>query len=437
MIRIRFMLLFIFLIRIKVYFRLQMKDTFDIIVIGGGASGLMAAGRASELGTRVAVLEKKHKPALKLGLTGKGRCNICNAAALEDAIGAFGPNGKFLYNCFGQFFTEETLDFFETYGLTCKLERGGRYFPVNDSAHAVRDALLRYNKKYNTSILLNHPVLKLEKNENGCNFHTQFGTFRSHSSIIATGGLSYPATGSEGDGYEFARQLGHSISPLKPGLAALITQENVQELEGLSLRQVCATLFIGDRRLSSYQGHAFFTAQGLSGPIILTLSLELARQESPENVSIAIDWKPALDWKKLSARLDRDIQQNPKKSIKSMLKLLLPGQFIATFLSRIQLEPEKTVAYLTRTERNRIIEYLKDFRFTIQSPEPISNAIITEGGVDLREIDPKTMESKIQKGLYFTGEILDLAGRTGGFNLQMAWSTGYAAGEAATRKSSN
>ncbi|MBN1349798.1 NAD(P)/FAD-dependent oxidoreductase [candidate division KSB1 bacterium] len=412
-----------------------MKTEFDIIVIGGGASGLMAAGRASELGARVAVLEKKHKPGLKLGITGKGRCNICNDAPLEDSIDAFGRNGKFLYNCFGHFHTAETLALFESYGLKCKRERGGRYFPIDDSAHSVRDALMKFNRMHGTSIFLNHAVKRIHKSGNLFVCQTADATFSAPIAIISTGGLSYPGTGSEGDGYRFAKQFGHTVTPLKPGLAAVITEEPVSELEGLSLRQVAATLLVGERKINTLQGDALFTTSGLSGPIILTLSLQWARLATPPDAAISIDWKPALDFEKLAARLDRDILQNSKKSLNNNLRLLLPSRFIPIFLSRLDLPPEKAVAQLNRAERIRIVSLLKAFRFRIKSHEPIETAIVTEGGIRLSEIDPKTLASKRVPGLHFTGEILDLAGETGGFNLQMSWSTGYVAGEAAAKAS--
>lgn len=411
-----------------------------VIVIGGGAAGMMAAGRAAQCGAKVTLLERGTALARKLRISGKGRCNITNTADLPEFIEAFAPNGKFLYGAFSRFFRDELLELLAEQGVATKIERGGRVFPVSDRAGDVADALERWLTASGARVRLNSRVKSLEIAD-GCIVGVKLyaGQMEADAVIIATGGASYPKTGSSGDGYAFASAAGHTIVPPRPALSALVTREAwVKEAQGLALKNVEATLLLQaegqarPRKIAAEFGEMLFTHFGVSGPIILTLSRGVADLLQQGSLSISIDLKPALTSEQLHARLIRDFKQT--KYLQNYLRELLPASLIEPFEKLAGLEGDKPVHSVTAAERNRIVELLKDMRVTVKSMAPLGEAIVTAGGVAINEIDPRTMMSKLVGGLFFAGEAIDIDARTGGFNLQAAFSTGYIAGEASARQ---
>jgi predicted Rossmann fold flavoprotein len=407
----------------------------DLIVIGGGASGLMAAGRAAEMGARVLLLEKMPRLGLKLGITGKGRGNLTNLGDIQTFIESFSPDGKFLRNCFARFFNRELMAFFETRGVTLTVERGQRVFPVSDRALDLVSALLRYGQQGKVRISKEQPVEKIEI-ENGAvkGVWSRGRFYEGRAVVLATGGASYPQTGSSGDGYRLARAVGHSLVPVRPHLIPLITGESwVPGLQGLSLKNVTATLYLGGKKDQSEFGEMIFTHFGLSGPIILTLSGRAVDWLPKEKVEVSLNLKPALSAEQIDLRLRREFQENPLKGAGSVLKNLLPSRMVPVLLSRADLPGDKKSNQITSGERNRIKNLLSDFRLTVQGHRPLAEAIITAGGIMLKEVDPRTLESKKIKNLFLCGEVLDIQGRTGGFNLQAAFSTGWVAGTQAAQ----
>jgi hypothetical protein len=409
---------------------------YDVAVIGGGPAGMMAAGRAGELGARVVLLEKNNKPGLKLLLTGKGRCNITNKADSErEMIEEFGPPGKFLFSALHKFGVDDAIDFFEERGVKIKVERGNRVFPASDQSPDVLEALLGYLKKSKVEIKTNSAIKEIIFKDDKIEKVLLFGgrEIIADKFIIATGGKSYPATGSTGDGYLWLKKSGHKITELKPALVPVIVKEKlVKELEGLSLKNVAISLYKDKRKIDSRFGEAIFTADGLSGPIIIDLSRavgELIDSASGGSVRLQIDFKPALDYPTLDLRIRKDFAALKNKLFKNGLNGLLPGKLIPVIIKLSGINPEKKVNLISRTERKKLLHLLKEFSLEIKGLAGFDKAIITSGGVALKEVDPKTMQSKIIKNLYLAGEILDLAGPTGGYNLQVCWSTGFAAGE--------
>jgi len=409
---------------------------YDVAVIGGGPAGMMAAGRAGELGARVVLLEKNNKPGLKLLLTGKGRCNITNKADSErEMIEEFGPPGKFLFSALHKFGVDDVIDFFEERGVKIKVERGNRVFPASDQSRDVLEALLGYLKKSKVEIKTNSALKEIIFKDDKIEKVLLFGgrEIIADKFIIATGGKSYPATGSTGDGYLWLKKLGHKITGLKPALVPVIVKEKlVKELEGLSLKNVAISLYKDKRKIDSRFGEAIFTADGLSGPIIIDLSKkvgEVIDSAAGGSVRLQIDFKPALDYPTLDLRIRKDFAAGKNKLFKNGLNGLLPEKLIPVIIKLSGINPEKKVNLVSRTERKKLLHLLKEFSLEIKSLAGFDKAIITSGGVALKEVDPKTMQSKIIKNLYLAGEILDLAGPTGGYNLQVCWSTGFAAGE--------
>jgi predicted Rossmann fold flavoprotein len=413
-----------------------------VIVIGGGAAGLMAAGQAASCGAKTVILEKKNRPGLKLRITGKGRCNLTNIAPIADFITHFGRNGRFLRQAFTAFFTPELTAFFEQQGVPLSTERGGRVFPASEDAQDIVDALVHWAKGRGATIHYQAPVEKLlidagrvagVRISSVRKSHTAGLEHPAEAVIIATGGASYPATGSTGDGYKLAESAGHSIVPIRPALVPLITAgQTAHRLQGLSLRNVTAKLLIDGRKQAEEFGEMLFTHYGLSGPMILTLSRRAVdalrlRQE----VIISIDLKPALDDRKLDARLLRDFDSQGKKRFKSILKDLLPRSLIPVCIDQTGISAEDFGHQITAVQRRRLRLWLKDFRFEITGHRTFTEAIVTAGGVDTREVDPRTMASRLVEGLYFAGEVLDIDGDTGGYNLQAAFSTGWLAGKSA------
>lgn len=402
-----------------------------MIVIGAGAAGLMAAAKAAEKGKNVLLLEKNDRVGKKLLISGKGRCNITNSTDIEGLISNIPGNGNFLYSAFYTFSNEDMIALLNSEGLETKVERGGRVFPVSDSAKDVVKVLQRYAQKKGAKIRLNSHVSEIIKEDGAVTgVRLKDGSILETSSvIIATGGLSYPGTGSTGDGYAMAKKLGHNIVPLKPSLVPLIVKEKwVAQLQGLSLKNVEIT--IADKkgkRIYNDFGEMLFTHFGVSGPLILSASRHILSYDY-RNVRLSIDLKPALDEETLDARIQRDFEKFTRKQFKNSLDELLPQKLIPVIIMLSEIPEDKPVNQITKAERRALVKLLKNLSMEIDGSRPISEAIVTAGGVSTDEINPSTMESKLIKGLYFAGEVIDLDGYTGGFNLTIAFSTGYLAG---------
>jgi predicted Rossmann fold flavoprotein len=407
-----------------------------IIVIGGGPAGIFAAISAARKGDHVTLLEKNNCLGVKLLITGKGRCNLTNIGDVESLIANFPNNGVFLYSAFYQFSNQELLQLLKELGLETKVERGGRVFPSSDKSKDVVQALTTYLKKLNVNIKVNTEVKSIRiKKGKTVGVLVEEKLIKADAVIIATGGLSYPRTGYTGDGFRWARNIGHNVTPLFPSLVPLETQEKwVKELSGLSLKNVKVTAFSSNKKVAEEFGEMLFTHFGVSGPIILSLSRFVVPLLKDNIIKLEIDLKPALTSEKLDERVKRDLNKYSKKQIKNSLQDLLPKALILPFIQLTKIPMEKLCNQITRDERLVIVELLKHLPVTIVKSRPISEAIITSGGVNTNEIDPVTMESKLIKGLYFAGEVIDIDAFTGGYNLQAAFSTGYVAGNAAANQ---
>ncbi|MBQ2005095.1 MAG: NAD(P)/FAD-dependent oxidoreductase [Peptococcaceae bacterium] len=413
-----------------------------VIVIGAGASGMMAALMAAENGAQVMLFEKNDRPGKKILISGKGRCNVTTDKDTTEIINSFLHNGKFLYTALASFSNQQVKYFFEEAGVPLKVERGERVFPVSDQAKDIVNALRRKLEAAGVDLWLNATVKEVLYEE-GRAVGVLLPNGRKIAAdcvIVATGGASYPGTGSTGDGYHFARKAGHSIVTLRPSLIPLECAEGyVKELQGLSLKNVTFTITTAEgKKLAEDFGEMLFTHFGVSGPIVLTQSYKAVDywQKNKQPLVGSIDFKPALSREKLDARFLREIEEQNKKQLKNSLPALMPSKLIPVFLKRANVSGDKAMHQITKEERMRMVDTLKDFRFTITKARPIEEAIVTAGGVSVKEVSPKTMESKLVKGLYFTGEVLDIDGMTGGFNLQAAFSTGYLAGMACTNEDS-
>lgn len=409
-----------------------------VVVIGGGAAGLMAAVSAAEHGAAVTVLEKMATVGRKLLITGKGRCNVTNIADIPVQIKNMPGNGSFLYSSFHAFNNQEMISFLAEQGVETKVERGGRVFPVSDKAQDVVQAFLQALAKTKVTIKTSQTVKKILIQE-GKVYGVATADHQVHECdavILATGGSSYPGTGSSGDGYIMAQKIGHTIVPLKPSLVPLeVSEEWIQELQGLSLKNVTATVMFEGKRMEDDFGEMLFTHYGLSGPIILSLSKKvselLLENEGENEVLLEFDLKPALSEEKLDSRIMRDFEKFSRKQIGNALHELLPSKLIPVILDLAFLNPEKPVNQITKAERQRLLQQLKHLTFTITGTRPVSEAIVTAGGISVKEINPSTLASKVVQGLYLAGEVIDIDGYTGGFNLQAAFSTGYVAGRSA------
>jgi len=398
---------------------------------------MISAGRAGELEASVVLIEKNKNLGKKLLITGKGRCNITNRENNSgEFIGKFGKNGKFLFSAFSRFGVEETINFFEKLNLKTKIERGGRIFPVSDKSQDALEALIGYLKKSNVKIKLNSEVKEIIKKDNKIEkiILANNEEITANKFIISTGGKSYPETGSTGDGYKWVKKLGHTITNLSPSLVPVIVKEKiVEELEGLSLKNVEISVYRENKKIDSRFGEAIFTADGMSGPIIIDMSKKIGK-ELPQNIKIKIDFKPALDFLKLDRRIREDFRRDSKKMFKNSLNDLLPQKLIPVIVKLSKINPDKKPSSITKEERKKLLHLLKEFTLEVRSLATYNKAIITSGGIELNEIDQKTMKSKLIDNLYFAGEILDIDGPTGGYNLQACWTTGYIAGESAAFK---
>lgn len=406
-----------------------------VLIIGGGAAGMMAAVFAAKNGNKVEIFEKNEKLGKKLFITGKGRCNITNAAELEDFFPAVTSNPKFLYSAFYSFTNEQVISFFEGLGVRTKVERGGRVFPVSDHSSDVIQALKKEMERLEVKINLNAEVkeLRIEKRPSG---ETVTGILLASGKkisgdavIVATGGISYPSTGSTGDGYRFARKCGHKVSELSPSLVPMEVKEwYAGELMGLSLRNIEIRITDGKKKLYQEFGEMLFTHYGVTGPVILSASSIVGKKLKDKELTLHIDLKPALTEEQLDKRVLREFEANHNRQFKNAVDGLFPSKLRPVIVELSGISEEKKVHEITKEERLRFVRLIKDFTMTLTGLRGYNEAIITKGGVSVKEIDPGTMESKLVKGLYFAGEVLDLDAVTGGYNLQISWSTGYLAG---------
>lgn len=402
-----------------------------VIIIGGGAAGMMAAVTAAENGHAVHVYEKNEKLGKKLFITGKGRCNLTNACDMEELFDAVCTNGKFLYSAFYGFTNQDAIRFFEKSGLKIKVERGNRVFPASDRSSDVIAVLQRRMKSLGVNVHLNMAVKEVLA-EDGCvkGILTEAGDEADADAvIIATGGLSYQTTGSTGDGYRFAEALGHQVTELSPALVPLNVKEDVVKgLQGLSLRNVRAGIYDGKKRLYEDFGEMMFTHFGVTGPLILTASSRIQKQIRKKELRLAIDLKPALSEDQLDRRILRDFEEAKNKQFKNAVNGLFPAKLVPVMIEKSGILPEKKVNEISKEERHHFLRLIKNFELTVTGLRDYNEAIVTKGGVHVKEVNPATMESRRISGVYFAGEVLDLDAVTGGFNLQIAWSTAYAAG---------
>ena len=410
----------------------------NTVIIGGGPAGLMAAISSAKNGDKVTIIEKMNSCGKKLLITGKGRCNITNNAQIDKFMENTPTNPKFLYGVFNNFTNKDMIELLENEGVKTKVERGERVFPVSDRAQDVLEALLHILKKQNVQILTNTTAKRIitdgEKNVLGVELDNG-KEIKTDKIILATGGKSYPVTGSTGDGYKLAKDLGHTITKIEPSLVPLTSHDEVcKELQGLSLRNVAIQLQICDKVVYKDFGEMLFTHFGVSGPIVLSASSYLVKTKNIEQilkggkVELEIDLKPALSEEKLDARILRDFEEQKNKQFKNSLDKLLPQKLIPVIIEKTNINGSKKINEITKQERQKLVKELKHFRISINGTRPIEEAIVTSGGINIKEINPKTMESKLISGLYFAGEVIDVDCLTGGYNLQVAWSTGYTAG---------
>ena len=405
---------------------------YDVAVIGGGPAGMITAIRASELGASVVLVEKNTSLGVKLLCTGKGRCNITNNTEnVKELVAQYGKNGRFLFSALHKFGVSDVIDFFEKNETKTKVERGNRVFPNSDLALDVLKSLTTCLKKNGVTIITGKKVNKILKDKKQIlkivlSDQTEI---IAKNYVLCTGGKSYPETGCTGDGYSWAIKLGHSVVKPIPVLSPLVVKEKVVgELEGLSLKNVKISIYREKKKIDQRIGEALFTKRGMSGPIILDMSKKIQENISSDLI-LKIDFKPALDISTLDKRIQKDWSEENKKMFKNSLNKLLPSKLIPVIIKLSKIDPDKKVNSITKQERMTLIYLLKEFKLNIQSVIGFNKAIVTSGGVKINEINPKTMQSKIIDNLYFAGEIIDIDGPTGGYNLQICWSTGYLAGE--------
>jgi len=433
----------------------------QIVIVGAGAGGMMAAGRAAEMGADVLLLEKTNRPGNKLLLTGNRRCNVTNTTDLEDFVAMYGPNGRFLYSAFGRFFRDDLLAFLERYGVETKSEPDGRVFPASNRSEDVVSALQRYLEESGVRLRNGARVSALQvKKQRVTGVEIGQEVVPAAAVVLATGGASYPETGSGGDGYRLAAAVGHTIIKLRPALVPLIVQEIdlAKSMQGIALKDVLLTAYqceadridtllalkadygrgIGGRKppkpiIESRSGEMMITHFGIGGPITLLMSLAIVDALERGPVSVSVDLFPRLDHGQLQEQLQGEFDRHGNRFLRHLIDGLLPHKLVDPFLEMTGLPPDRQGHQMTAAERERLTRLMKSLRFNIRGPLPISSATVTAGGVSLDEIDPKTMSSRLVKGLYFCGEVMDLDADTGGYNLQAAFSTGYVAGEEAAR----
>ncbi len=404
----------------------------NVIVVGGGAAGMMAAIFAARNGQNVTLLEKNEKLGKKIFITGKGRCNITNASEIEDLFSAVISNPKFLYSGFYSFTNDQVIHFFEELGVATKIERGNRVFPVSDHSSDVIAALAREMQHLKVKVQLHCEVKELlinnEREIKGVRL-ANGKKMTADAVVVATGGISYPSTGSTGDGYSFARNCGHKVTELFPSLVPMEVKEwYAKELQGLSLKNIEIHITDGKKKLYDEFGEMLFTHYGVTGPVILSASSIVGKTLEKKELVLHIDLKPALTEEQLDKRLLREFEANHNKQFKNAIDSLLPAKLRPVIIELSGIEEEKKVHEITKEERLNLLRLIKDFHMTLTGLRGYNEAIITKGGISVKEIDPGTMESKLIKNLYFAGEVLDLDAVTGGYNLQIAWSTGYLAG---------
>ena len=407
----------------------------NVVITGGGPAGMMAAITAARRGFKVTLVEKNEKLGKKLFITGKGRCNITNAGDSEDLFNSIVTNRKFMFSSFNGFSNYDTLGFFDELGLQIKIERGNRVFPESDHSSDVIGALNRELKRLSVDVRLNTEVKDIIVNGGKATgvvvkCSGKESTIQADNVIVATGGNSYQSTGSTGDGYRFARKLGHSVTPIVPALVPFNVAEDWEsDLQGLSLKNVSIVVLDGKQEIYSDFGEMLFTHFGVSGPLILSASSFAARRIKEHPLKLIIDLKPALSQEQLDERILRDFDEEKNKAFKNSLDKLLPKKMIPVIVRLSDIDGNKKVNEITKQERQRLVSLIKGLELTLTGLRGFNEAIITQGGINVREINPTTMESKLVKNLYFAGEVLDVDALTGGFNLQIAWSTGYAAAD--------
>lgn len=417
-------------------------SAWDVVVIGAGPAGLLAAGRAAMLGAKVILLEKMEKPARKLRITGKGRANITNMKPLEAHLQEIHPEPRFLRQAFGAFFNRDLIALLASQGVETKTERGERVFPASDRAWDVAEALVAWAKAQGVEILHHARVESLLIQAEGfagvvvarkASGRTE--RIEARCGILATGGQSYPLTGSTGDGHRFAETTGHRVEHVRPSLVGIDTHPALEGAQGLTLKNVQLTLWINGKKQASEFGEAEFTVKGLGGPIVLRLSRRIVDATAAgHRAEVTLDLKPAMEPEKLEARLLRELHAHPGATCRDLLRSLLPSQLVDIFLQSLSLNPTEPAAQLKGPKRKQLLTQLKELRFEVTGHGGWDEAIVTAGGVSLKDIDPRTMASRKVEGLYFAGEVLDLDANTGGYNLQIAFSTGWLAGESAARQ---
>ncbi len=413
----------------------------NIAIVGGGAAGLLAAVAVLEKGCSPVIFEKNSKVGIKIMITGKGRCNLSNVAEPKDFIKNFPGNGSFLYSALYNFDNNRLRDFFASIGLPTKVERGGRIFPESDKAKDVVEVLLKYITKKGAVIYKNSPVERLcVENDKLIGLIAKDKKYKFNAAIISTGGLSYPRTGSTGDGYKLVKELGHTIVEPYPSLVPLDVKEKwVSEAAGLTLKNVEVKVYHKDKKIGQEFGEMLFTHTGVSGPIILTLSRTIVRtlKKNGGPIKISINLKPALSYQQLDMRFQRIFEENSNKQFKNILDKVLPKSLIKPILSLSGINPQKPINQISKIERSQLIKLLQNLELTVSRYRGFEEAIVTGGGINVKEVDPSTMQSKLIKGLFLAGEVLDIDGYTGGYNLQAAFSTGYLAGQSASEYTLN
>ncbi|MFA6190306.1 MAG: NAD(P)/FAD-dependent oxidoreductase [Candidatus Staskawiczbacteria bacterium] len=410
----------------------DIKDKYDVAIIGAGPAGIMAAGKASSLGLKVILIEKNSSLGKKLLLTGNSRCNLTNAEFnLKNLISNYNKGAEFLFHVFSVFGPKETIEFFSNLGLKTKIEKSNRVFPTSDSSKEVLETLKKYLENNKVNILYNSEIKKIVKNGKSIEkIILQDKEIRAKKYILTTGGKSYPLTGSNGAGYELAKKLGHTIVPLSPALAPIKLKNSwIKNLQGISLKNVAINILSNNKKYSGGQGEIMFTHSGISGPAIMNISDKVGELLEKSETKICLDFFPLLSQQEVLNNFEELLKKYPKKTIKNILAELLPEKFSEIMLYILGIDREKIANNMSKIEKQKITKVLKGFEVEVENVAGFEQAIVTKGGISLKEIDHKTMKSKIIDNLFFAGEIIDINGKTGGFNLQACWSTGYIAGQ--------